>query len=360
MQAMNSSRKHIVIIPAFEPDDKLIVLLQQIKAETDYSAIVVDDGSTKKASEFIEKAALYATVLHHQTNIGKGAAIKTALEHIKNNFPANAVIVTMDADGQHKLSDAVRVCDAAAKHESSLIIGSRKFAGQVPLRSRFGNAITRFVYKIVTGIKVKDTQTGLRAFGAEMIPFMLDVDGKRYEYEMNVLLDCARQKVPIHEVMIETVYINDNASSHFDTIKDSYRIYKEILRFCASSLICFVTDFLIFSLMILLTRDLLVSVSVPLSNIVARVISASLNFYINKKYVFKSKESYAKSAIKYFALAGGILLANTFILTVLVKHVIGNEFISKIIVEVSLFIVSWLVQRFLIFKKRAGMEESAT
>ena len=355
---MNTSKQNaIILIPAYEPDSKLISLLEEIKEKTDYAVIVVDDGSSQNTQAIFEKASAYATVLRHNQNSGKGIAIKTGLLYIKENFSDDAVVVTVDADGQHKVTDAVRVCQKAAAECGSLIIGSRKFAGKVPLRSRLGNIITRFVFRLITGSKVKDTQTGLRAFGTDMIPFMLDIKGMRYEYEMNVLLECSRHKVPVKEVWIETVYINDNATSHFNPVKDSYRIYKEIIKYCGSSLLAFGIDYAIFSLMILLTRDSMIVDKIIISNIVARVISSSVNFYINKKYVFKNKDSLIKTAIKYFALAGAILFMNTFLLKILYSLVIGNEFISKLIVEVTLFVISWLVQRFFVFKKRGDKEE---
>ncbi len=351
---MDVNKNAAVIIPAYEPDGKLITLLKEIKANTGFSAIVINDGSSSGLTDLFKEAEKYAAVLHHSVNKGKGAAIKTGLSYIKDNFSADTVVITMDADGQHKVTDAIRVYKTAAQNSESLVIGSRIFSGKVPLRSRFGNSVTRFVYRIVTGIKVKDTQTGLRAFNAALIPFMLDVKGSRYEYEMNVLLECSRQKIDIRQVQIETVYINDNQSSHFNTVKDSCRIYKEIVKFCASSLIAFCTDYGIYSLMIYLTGDLAVAQSLIISSIIARIISSSINFYINRRYVFKSKESLFISALKYFALVGVILLVNTFLLRILVENFGIDKYLSKLIVETALFIISWLVQRLFVFKKKVG------
>ena len=353
---VKATKQCIVIIPAYEPDFKLISLLQEIKSTTDYHVIVINDGCSDSTLPIIAQVEEYAHVLNHATNMGKGIAIKTALAYIRDTIKEDCVILTMDADGQHTVSDAVKVCEKAMGERASLVIGSRRFSGKVPLRSRFGNSITRFVYRLVTGAKVRDTQTGLRAFGKELLEFMLVIAGSRYEYEMNVLLECAREEISVYEVPIDTVYLNANRSSHFDTVKDSYRIYKEIIRFCASSLIGFGVDFCVYSLMLLLTRELSTALSLTISNIVARVISSSVNFYINKRFVFKSNDSLLKTALKYFSLAGGILLANTLLLNMLVRYVIGNKFVSKLVVELGLFIISWLVQRFLIFKKQTDRE----
>ena len=357
MNQVKATKKCIIIIPAYEPDFKLVSLLQEIKLATDYDVVLVNDGSSSESAlAIMEQAQEYAHMLSHTSNLGKGVAIKTALAYIRDNIEEDCVIVTMDADGQHKVSDAIRVCEKAMQKRASLVIGSRRFSGKVPIRSRFGNSVTRFVYRLATGIKVRDTQTGLRAFGNELLEFMLGIAGNRYEYEMNVLLECTREEIPVYEVPIDTVYINDNQSSHFDTVKDSYRIYKEIIRFCASSLIGFAVDFCAYSLMLIITRDLSTAMSLTISNIVARMISASVNYYINKKYVFKSKDSYVKTALKYFSLAAGILIANTLLLNMLVKFVLGNKVISKLLVEVGLFIISWLVQRFVVFKKQSDKE----
>jgi glycosyltransferase involved in cell wall biosynthesis len=248
---------------------------------------------------------------HHSGNKGKGRALKTGLAYIKENFPKDSVVVTLDADGQHTVKDAIRVCRHAAENPGCLLLGSRSFGGDVPARSRFGNSVTRFVYRLSTGTQVNDTQTGLRAFGFEMIPLMLGVEGERYEYEMNVLLECSRQNIPIKEVEIETIYLNNNSASHFNTLKDSFRVYREIIKFAASSFTGFVVDYGMYSLLVILTGGLGTSVSIPISNIIARITSASVNYSINKRYVFQNKDSVAKTATQYFVLAACILAGNT-------------------------------------------------
>ena len=192
-----------------------------------------------------------------------GPPLKTGLAYIEKHCGPNSVIVTVDADGQHRANDAMKLCEVARKHPDTLVLGSRKFRGRIPLRSRFGNTVTRLVYRISTGLKVYDTQTGLRAFHKQLLPQMLEIPGARYEYEINVLLEMAKTGVPIMEeeiktgvpIMeeeIETIYLDrDNSSSHFDTVRDSFRVYREILRFQreerSSDLKCSGNTFLQFS-----------------------------------------------------------------------------------------------------------------
>ena len=250
----------------------------------------------------------------------------------------------MDSDGQHSVKDAIKLGNYAEKHLNELVIGKRIRSKKTPLRSKIGNIITMLVYRLSTGVKVYDTQTGLRAFSHELMDFMQNVDGNRYEYEMNVLLYAPSNNIKIKEIEIETIYIENNEGSHFNTFKDSYRVYKEILKYSLSSIISFIIDYSLFALFGIF-------LSITLSNIFARIISATINFTINKKIVFKSNKSLLVSFVEYALLAIFILTCNTLLLNLLVN--VGlNKFIAKLIVEVSLFIISFLVQKTFVFKKK--------
>ena len=342
----------IALIPAYEPGEKLTELAEALKL-ANFEVIAVDDGSGEAYRPIFGRTSAYATVLTHETNKGKGRALKTGLSYIYENFPKNAVVVTLDSDGQHSVEDTIRVCDAAADNKGALVLGCRSFRDGTPIRSWFGNTMTKFVYRISTGISVSDTQTGLRAFGAEMIPFMLSIGGERYEYEMNVLLKCSRERVPIKELTIKTIYFDNNSGSHFSTFKDSFRVYKEILKFAASSFVGFLVDYGLYSLLTVVTVGLGTAISIPLSNVLARIVSSFVNFTINKRLVFKHRGKLAKTAVQYFALAAVILAANTLLLTYLTADLGVNRYAAKIIIEIVFFTISWLVQKFLIFGKNA-------
>lgn len=219
--------KYIILIPAYEPDDKLIELLKVINHE--YETIIVDDGSGGDYKNLFEIAKKYAHVISYETNMGKGYALKKGITYIADNYQ-NYVIVTMDADMQHDLTDAIKLCEYVSKHPDTLVLGKRTWDKTMPLRSRLGNSITRFVFSIKTGLKIYDTQSGLRAFSDSLVNYMLNNDGNRYEYEMNVLLNLKKYRIKYHEIDINTIYIDKNKTSHFNAFKDSYLIYKEILK----------------------------------------------------------------------------------------------------------------------------------
>lgn len=293
-----NDKMRIVLIPAYEPELQLLKLLKNIWEEG-LSVVVIDDGSGISFSNVFREASRFATVLTHDRNRGKGCGIKTGLQYILEHFAPPYTVVTMDADGQHQVADALRICERAECNPNALILGSRGLKENVPLRSRVGNTVTRLVYESSTGVAVYDTQTGLRGFASTLLPILLNIEGERYEYEINVLLECAHRGIFIEEIEIPTIYFANNSGSHFHTLKDSYRIYKQIVKYSASSFISFLLDYTLYSLLVILTVGL-GSVGLTVSNVVARIISAWANFTINRKLVFKSENCIWKSAANIF------------------------------------------------------------
>ena len=334
--------KRIALIPAYMPDDKMIAIVRKLY-DAGFEIIVVNDGSSDDCNVVFKEASQYAKVLCHEKNQGKGKALKTGLKFISSTYEAPYTVVTVDADGQHRIEDVIRVTQTSEQNRSCLVLGSRKMEGKVPFKSLAGNAITRFVYRLSTGISVYDTQTGLRAFSDMLIMRLIDIDGSRYEYEMNMLTALPREGIEIKEVWISTVYIGKNESSHFNAIKDSFLIYREILKFSASSFVSFIIDYCLFCLLSALGSSLVVA------NVAARIFSGTINYTINKRKVFRS-ESGAASVLKYALLAVFILICNTLILEVLTGMNMPF-YTAKILTEIVLFMFSYLVQRSLIFTK---------
>ncbi len=335
--------KKIILIPAYEPDEKLIELLKTIN-EKKYDIIIVDDGSGEKYQKIFKTCSNKAKIISYKQNLGKGHALKTGLKYIKDTYQNNYTIVTMDSDGQHKIEDATKILNKASENPYKLILGMRIRDKKVPLRSKIGNTITKEIYKITTGVKVYDTQTGLRAFTDKLTDFFLSIEGERFEYEMNILLECAKNKIEIEEIPIQTIYIENNKHSHFNTIKDSYLVYKEIIKFSLSSITSFLIDYILFAILSLTTNKII------LSNITSRIISSTINYILNKNIVFKNKDSKLTTLTKYILLAITILSLNTVILNILTKQLQINHLIAKIITEIILFILSWLIQKKIIFK----------
>lgn len=335
-----------ILIPAYKPDDKLVALTDQLLTHDDLKLVVVDDGSGEAFRPVFEALDKRVTLISYPDNKGKGGALKTGIRYIMDHMPECERLVTADADGQHRYADIRRVLDKSEEMPGALVLGSRAFDGEVPLRSRFGNAMTRQVFAIASGVKVRDTQTGLRGFDRDGMRLFVDVPGDRYEYEINMLLTAARAEMPIYEVTIETVYLNDNESSHFNPLKDSLRIYACILKFACSSLICFGIDYVLFQLL---------RTFIPLtwvSNLLARIVSASVNFSLNKKLVFKGNEKTLPAVLKYAALAVFIYLIDTAILALLYEKLGWSRYVVKIISGVLGYLISFPVQGRIVYRKQ--------
>ncbi|MBO5513317.1 MAG: bifunctional glycosyltransferase family 2/GtrA family protein [Mogibacterium sp.] len=363
----------IALIPAYEPDAKIKDLTKELN-DRGFNVVIVDDGSGPEYADLFEGLSQDATVLTHSENRGKGAALKTGLNYI-NKYMAyteavftnagtemvsgkDAVIVTVDADGQHLPDDVQRVAEISAARPEALVLGSRALEGDIPARSRFGNTVTRHVYSAATGVKVHDTQTGLRAFHRSMIPRLLKIEGERYEYEINMLMVLATEGVPVIEERIETVYEDNNKGSHFRTVRDAVRVYKEILKFSASSLASFAIDYCVYALLLAATGAAGIANGLIISNIGARLVSGTANYTLNRKLVFRSRAGFAKSALEYVVLAAFILAGNTIVLSTLVGTLGMNSLLAKLITEIIFFAISWTVQKYVIFFKEN--EESAT
>ncbi|MGY0007536.1 glycosyltransferase family 2 protein [Micromonospora sp. I033] len=226
----------IVLVPVYRPGDRLPRLVGDLAAALPSAhVVVVDDGSGPTAAGVLAAAREQgATVLRRRANRGKGVVLKTGFRYVAGHHPGHDV-VCVDADGQHRIPDVVRVADRM-RGTGALALGVRRFDGEVPLRSRFGNAATRVAFRLATGRHVRDTQTGLRAYPAGLLGWLRTVPGERFEYEMNVLLHAARAGRPIEQVPIATHYRGGNASSHFSSVADSARIYAPLVRFAATRL----------------------------------------------------------------------------------------------------------------------------
>ena len=332
----------IVLIPSYEPDEKLIKLIDKL-SKTKYDVIVVNDGSGPNYKHIYNKIKDKCKLLSYDENHGKGYALKTGFKYIKETYK-DYVIVTMDSDGQHTIEDANKLLEFTSKHKNILVTGMRKRNENVPLKSRFGNTITRFLYKKITHIDVYDTQTGLRAFSNKLLDFMIDIPGDRFDYEMNVLLECAKEGIKIKELPIQTIYIENNKGTHFKAISDSYRVYKEIIKYILSSSSCFVIDYISYTIFNIISKNLIYS------NIAARVISSLMNYKINKTIVFKSNKKGFKTFTGYFGLVVIVLILNTLILSLFVKLGV-NKYIAKILVEILLSVFSFLIQKLFVFKE---------
>lgn len=342
-----------IIIPAYKPDQKCLNTVEKIIDTGFDRVIIVDDGSGTEYKHIFNSLETFeeVTVLKHAVNKGKGRALKTAFQYIlTNQFPLQAVI-TADADGQHLASDMVKLSEQLLETPDKVVLGARDFSKkEIPFRSRFGNRFTRLLFRLSTGTVLTDTQTGLRGIPVKYLPQLLEIKGERFEYEMNMLASLRKNEVEVTEVTIETVYIDDNKSSHFNPLRDSYHIYKIFIFYGLSGGASFVLDIGLYWIFIQLLREPAPILFIIMATIAARILSSLFNYYINRNKVFK--QGSRKSLIRYFALAAFIMLTSAGSVHLLYAEWLGRgEVILKILVDTILFIFGFVAQRAWVFRK---------
>ena len=353
----------ITIIPAYEPDERLIDLLKDIVAKDAGTVVMVDDGSGPEYKDIFDKACEtigeQGILLTHEVNKGKGRALKTAFSYILENMGDDLVgVVTADSDGQHSVDCMGKVKEALLSSPDSLILGVRSFnKKEIPWKSYYGNKITMNFMSYVSGVTVSDTQTGLRGIPKAFMKDLLDTEGERFEFETRMLLETV-DRYPIVEVPILTIYDSkENHSTHFNTFKDSFRIYKilaaKFVKYLIASVSSCVIDIILFAVFCHLLRGYFPVYYVAASTILARVISACCNFVMNYALVFRSSENKGKAAVKYVILAVLQMTASALIVTGLCKlFVSAPEVAVKIPVDLILFFLSYFIQRKFVFSSK--------
>ena len=360
---MSDLSKISVVLPSLDPDEKLIAVVDGLLEYGFSHIILVNDGSKQENLHyFTDLAAQHPeiTLLHHEVNKGKGAALKNAFRWFLENRPEGLGVVTVDGDNQHHPEDTKRCCEHMLE-SGRAVLGCRDFNQEdVPARSSFGNKTTSAIFKIFVGMTISDTQTGLRAFPREVLEEIVTVYGDRFEYETNMLLAFKTKGIPFDEVKIRTVYIEENKSSHFRIVHDSWRIYKLILahffRYTLSSIASAVVDTGAYSLLSKALSGALTGLSLTAAaGVIARVISSLLNFFLNKKVVFRTECSTGRAMLRYYALAlpqmaaQVLLTQGVYALFHVSDSATGLRTLLYAVVMTVLYFVSYMIQQRWVF-----------
>lgn len=365
---------NVILIPAYNPGNELVDYVDKLIESGFHSLIIVNDGSSEQYSAVFSELIKHpeVTLLTHARNQGKGRALKTGFNHYLNiwgNDPFAVGIITVDSDGQHLLPDVIKISDLLIHEKdanvrskegaNTLFLGSRKFDYEyVPFKSKFGNKLTSFIFALLYGKSIQDTQTGLRGIPKEFVPQYLLLPGERFEYEIHMLIYAVRYHQQIKEVPIQTVYINNNNETHFNPIKDSLKIYKVIFanffRYLFSSLSSWIMDIGVFQIFLVLFSSMVSSTRILMSTVIARILSSVFNFCLNKKIVFRNKGNIISQMVKYYSLVIVQMLVSAGMVIFLHNIFRGNELVEKIIVDTVLFLISYQIQNIYIFRSDLG------
>ena len=401
--------KMIVLIPAYKPEEKMLGLLEALLQYRGASAdsrqdgeqagsedraraglakeentridgiVVVDDGGGDPFRALFDRAQeLGCLVVRHEENRGKGAAIRTGIEAAIEHFGPDIHVVTADADGQHLPKDILRVADTTLKRNSPggaqkgpakpvLVLGARDFSAKdVPLRSMLGNRITSVFFRISTGRSCRDTQTGLRGIPASLMQLALRTEGDRYEYEMNFLTDAVKT-AELVLIPIETVYEDDNSTSHFRPVRDSLLIYKRPLRYALTGAGSAVVDWGLFLLLLrimglsafstdvaegaigLLAEPSMAAKAAGAAAATARIGSGLFNFEMNRHWSFQSGGNVGREVMRYLILFFANMFCNAGAVSVL-SYMGVPAALAKFSTDVVLVVVNYQVQKHWVFK----------
>ncbi|MGM1049424.1 MAG: glycosyltransferase [Bacillota bacterium] len=350
----------IILIPSLEPDERLLSYVQELREYGLMNIVIVDDGSGEEyQSIFGELSENGCVLLRHTENQGKGAALKTGFQYIEQQFDEVSSVVTADSDGQHAAEDVYRLAKEAQRHPDALVLGVRNFSeGGIPPKSLLGNRITSIIFAMLYGKQLSDTQTGLRAFGPQLLAFMQGVHGSRFEYELQMLISCIQSGIPIHTLPIQVIYENGNAGTHFKAIRDSARVmsvlFSNFMRFISSSIASAAVDIGIAWFLIDFLRPMLGQhdyVRILLATVIARIISIMVNYLLNKHFVFH-KEDTQGSLSRYLTLCAFVILLSSTGVYLIHTIFFMSEKIAKIVCDALLFLLSFQMQRRWVFAAR--------
>lgn len=348
---MNKLQDVSVIIPALNPDEKLLELLEKLNEQGFEPPLLVNDGSGQECDQYFKTAEekYHCTVLKHEENRGKGRALKTAFSYLLEK-KACSYAVTIDADGQHEPEDVLRCVLAAKEPENreKIIFGCRNFnQPHVPRKSWWGNKSMCILMRFTCGMNLSDTQTGLRVFPKEYFARLLEIEGERFEYETNMLIDIQREKIPYDEVKIKTVYIEENKSSHFRPLADSLIIIRPFFKFLISSCGSSLVDLGAFTLLFWLMKNIPEREAIWFATVAARILSACCNYMLNRHQVFG--QGSRKSPVKYMILCVLQMCMSAALVAAIYGMVGSGATLIKIMVDVCLFFLSYQIQREWVF-----------
>ncbi len=349
-----------IIIPSLNPDQKLLEVIHGLLDVGFQDIILINDGSNADHMDPFQQAQSLpqVTVLTHPSNLGKGRALKTGFSFFLEQRAGSDGVVTVDGDGQHSAKDILACAREMVRLGDQVVLGVRDFSQpQVPWHNRWGNRLTRGALRLVCGIRVQDTQTGLRAIPTCWLEAMLQVQGERFEYETEMLLELKRLNIPFSQVTIDTVYLGENQTSHFRVVRDSLLIYRMIFRFAISSLGSTAIEYLLYSgILLLLENRTNREVRLLAAYLTARLFSSVVNYTVNRKAVFRSLASVGQTIRRYYLLCICQAVCSyglIYLLTELSNAALAGEILWKVPVDVFLFLVSYQIQRRWVFARTA-------
>ena len=358
--------KTTIVIPSYNPDVKLSMLVDELIMSGFSDIIIVDDGSdfgirnVETTFEYVKEKA-ECTILHHPSNLGKGMALKTGFKFCMHNRNKDTIVVTMDDDGEYSIPDVnacLEIYEENHMEDKPVLIASRDFkAGTYSTKRYIINKVAGIAMTYLCGVDIKDVQTGLRIIPVKYMKNLLKIEGERFEYEINMLVELKYNNISTVEHIISKEKETTIRYADYNPIWDICRLIAVMLKYAVSSMAATALDVALFYLIILSMDDTLLNVDksagMLLATVVARVISSTFNCVVNKRTVFKSDEPMKRVIIKFyiFSLLRALV---SYVMILGASYVLGSyadtaTVIVKLIVDLILFFAGYGIQKKFIF-----------
>lgn len=223
--------KVIIVIPAYNPLQLFIQFVEQLLMLHPKKIYIVNDGSDPRYASIFEELAQLPNVhiISYEHNMGKGYALKTALQYIVANEKEYAGVLITGADNQHKIKDIEKIIETKDLFSDGLIMGVRDFRhNDMPLMSFIGNRAASMLFELLFHKRLLDIQSGLRYISKKDVIWVRKVPGQRFNFDTNMLIEAIRRKVPIYEVPIGEARMRKNSITYYDEILNPKIMLKQI------------------------------------------------------------------------------------------------------------------------------------
>ena len=352
----------VIVIPALNPPSSFVSYAEALRREGFSRIVVVNDGSrTDKLPVFFKLKRLGVTVVDHPHNRGQGAALRTGFQYYLDHFQGQSDgVITLNADRQIPPSDVVRIASSLHNEQAmgsfALVVGTRNLEGKNVTDYDYNmGGVMKLLYHMLMGVRLNDPLSGVFGIPDLRVRQCLEIGSDGYAYATSMTMSF--EKIGFLQVPVSYANYEEGVEPAFrkipDTIRILYTIFKKFIVYSITSVGASILDVIMFGIFHSITfRGN--PMAIIYSTICARVISASVNYLLTKHFVFHFKSDSAqettKSAGAFFVLTAMQCICSALIVSAM-KMLLGGSAVGiKVIVDTTLFFVSYKIQHKYIFK----------
>ena len=359
----------VIVIPALNPPASLSAYVEALVNEGFSRIVVVNDGSrTDKLPVFFKVKRLGAIVIDHRQNMGQGAALRTGFQYYLDHFQGQSDgVITLNADRQLPAAEAMKIASSLHNEQEmgsfALVVGTRDLLGKnvSDYDYRMGG-VMKLLYHMLMGVRLNDPLSGVFGIPDLRVRQCMDIGGDGYSYATSMTMSF--EKIGFLQVPISYVTYEEGVERTFRKVKDTiwilFTIFRKFIFYSITSVSASILDVILFGIFTSVTfRGN--PMAIIYSTVCARVISASVNYLLTKRFVFHFKSDSAqgttKSAGAFFLLSAMQCICSALVVSAM-KFLLGGNVVGiKVLVDMTLFFVSYKIQHKYIFKDDKKKED---